>query len=563
MTADAGLPAAGTDPAQGFDTDWIIIGSGFGGSVAALRLVQKGYKVIVLESGARLRDQDFPTSTWNLRRTFWAPALGLRGLSQVSIFKDIFIASGAGVGGGSLVYANTLYRARPSFFAHAQWAGLQDWADVVQPHYDTAKAMLGVQTVPWESDGQRLLLQVGAHFGVGHTIRRTPCGVFFGAAGVTLPDPYFGGAGPERTGCTRCGGCMAGCRVGAKNTLVKNYLWFAERSGAQIRAETQVTDIRALDGGAGDTGYAVQTRCSGAWLRPQRRLLHARGVLVCAGALGSNRLLARCKHGSGLPRLSDRLGQLVRTNSESILAVTLPDDTLQPAHDVAISASIHMSHDTHIELVSYGIQGDAMKFYFTLLTGEGTRWTRPLLLLGSMLRHRLRFLKSLWPLHWGRRTLLLLAMQTRDNAIAFVPKKRWFGRSCVLATQQDPDKPNPTFIAEGNQAAAWLAGHTGGLAQSMVPEALANIPTTAHILGGAVIGRDAASGVVDHQGRAFGYHNLYVCDGSIMPANPGVNPSLTITALAEHILAAIPACATDAAGTVRAPVGAVPVVAPG
>lgn len=537
-----------TNETDGFDADWIVVGSGFGGSVAALRLAEKGYKVAVLECGRRLRDEDFPKSTWDLRRTFWAPALGLRGLSRVTIFKDIFIGSGAGVGGGSLVYANTLYRAKPSFFAHEQWAGLDDWAAALKPHYGTAEFMLGVQTVPWESDGQKLLKQVGEHFGVAGTFTRTPCAVFFGEGGVTVPDPYFGGAGPARTGCTRCGGCTVGCRFGAKNTLVKNYLWFAEKRGVQILPETQVTDIRPLDGSEGRTGYAVDTEFPGAWFFKRRRTLRARGVIVAAGALGTNQLLANCKHAGGLPRLSDRLGQLVRTNSESILAVTLPDDRLKPGDDVSISASIHVTHDTHIELVTYGPKGDFMKFFFTLLTGKGTRLTRPLLLLGNIVRHPMRFLRSLSPIHWGRRTVIFLVMQARDNAIAFVPRKRWFGRGVSLTTQQDTHKPNPTFIAEGNAAAAWLAEHTGGIAQSMVPEALANIPTTAHILGGAVIGRDAASGVVDHLGRIFGYRNLYVCDGSIMPANPGVNPSLTITALAEHIVAAIPAKTNDVAG---------------
>lgn len=522
-----------------YDFDWIVVGSGFGGSVAALRLAQKGYSVALLEAGPRMRDQDFAKTAWNLRRTFWAPGLGLRGISRVSVFKDIFIASGAGVGGGSLVYANTLYRAKPSFFAHPQWQGMEDWESLLQPHYATAERMLGVKTVPWSSDGQTLLQELGEHFGVGQTFTRTPCGVFFGEAGLSVPDPYFGGSGPERTGCTRCGGCTSGCRVGAKNTLVKNYLWFAEEQGVQVLAQTEVSDLRPLDGGEGLTGYAVDTVYPGAWLRKRARTLRARGVVIAAGALGTNALLARCKHGGGLPRLSDSLGVLVRTNSESILAVTLPDDTLQPARDVSISASVHLNHDTHIELVSYGAKADALKFFFTLLTGEGSRLTRPMLLLGQVVRHPWRFLKSLSPLHWARRTLILLVMQSRDNAITFVPKRRWFG-GIGLSTQQDCGKPNPTFIAEGNAAAAWLAQRTGGIAQSMVPEALANIPTTAHILGGAVIGRDASSGVVNGQGQVFGYQNLLICDGSVMPANPGVNPSLTITALAEHIMSRIP-----------------------
>lgn len=527
---------------QAYDADWIVIGSGFGGSVAALRLAEKGYRVRVLEAGRRWRDADFERSGWNLRRTFWMPRLGLVGTLRVNMFKDVFIASGAGVGGGSLVYANTLYRAKPSFFEHPQWADLGDWERALAPHYATAERMLGVQTVPWDSANQQLLRAMGRAFGVEQSFVRTPCAVHFGAPGVTVPDPYFGGAGPERTGCTRCGGCTMGCAVGAKNTLVKNYLWFAERAGAHIEADTEVLDLRPLDGASGASGYAVHCRQASGLLRA-RRVLRARGVVVAAGALGSNRLLASCRLGGGLPGLSARLGRLVRTNSESILAVTFADDRIDPTWDVAISGSIHVSQDTHIELVSYGERGSVMKLLFTVLTGEGTRLTRPVKLLASMLRHPLQALRSLNPYRWGRRTALLLVMQSLDNAIEFVARRRWFG-GVGLRTRQDEGRPNPTFIREGHEAARWLARETGGLAQSMLTEALANIPTTAHILGGAVIGADASSGVVDAGGRVFGYQNLLVCDGSILPANPGVNPSLTITALAEHVMAGV-AAASD------------------
>lgn len=522
-----------------FDYDWIVVGSGFGGSVAALRLAEKGYSVAVVESGRRFSEADFPDSSWHFHRFFWMPALGMRGISRVSLFRNLLIGSGAGVGGGSLVYANTLYRAPPAFFCHPQWRALADWQSTLAPYYGVVEHMLGVSEVPWESENQKLLRTMAEHFGSATTFRRTPCAVFFGAAGVTVPDPYYGGEGPARTGCTRCGGCSTGCRVGAKNTLLKNYLWFAEKRGVSILPETHVCDIAPLDGADGSTGYELVTERPGAWFRKGRRRLRARGVVVAAGALGSNRLLAACKHGGGLPRLSDRLGHLVRTNSESILAVTLPDDRIAVTDDVSISASIHVKHDTHIELVSYGKKANYMKFFFTLLTGNGTRLTRPLLLLVQALRHPLLLFRSLSPVAWSRRTAILLVMQPLDNAIAFVARRRWFG-GVGLSTEQDAEKPNPTFIAEGNEAAAWLARHTGGLAQSMVPEAVANIPTTAHLLGGAVIGADAASGVVDRDGRAFGYRNLLICDGSIMPANPGVNPSLTIAALAEHVMSAVP-----------------------
>jgi cholesterol oxidase len=521
------------------DYDWLVIGSGFGGSVSALRLAEKGYKVAVLECGRRFRDEDFARSTWDLRRFLWAPALGLRGILRMTIFRDVFVASGAGVGGGSLVYANTLYRARPAFFENPQWPPSRDWAAELAPHYGTAERMLGSAPVPHDSDGQRLLREMADAFGVGHTFVRTSCAVYFGEAGATVPDPFFGGAGPARTGCTRCGACMVGCRVGAKNTLVKNYLWLAERLGVEVIAEREAVDIRPLGAADGADGYAVETVRPGAWLRREGRTLTARGVVVAAGALGTNRLLAACKLHGSLPALSERLGHLVRTNSESLLAVTLPDDRLEPWRDVAISASIHPDPETHIEFVTYGRRGDFMSTLTTLLVGRGTRLTRPLRLLGAVLRHPWRFLRISWPFGWSRRTLIILVMQTADNALRFRARRGLLG-GVQLATEQDEGRPNPTYIAAGNRAALWLAKRTGGIAQSMALEALADIPSTAHILGGAAIGRDAASGVVDDRHRAFGYVNLLVCDGSTLPANPGVNPSLTITALAEHAMSHVP-----------------------
>jgi cholesterol oxidase len=520
--------------------DWIVVGSGFGGSVAALRLAEKGYRVAVLESGPRYRDEDFATSAWNLRRFLWAPAIGLRGIMRLVPFSDIFIAAGAGVGGGSLVYANTLYRAAPEFFANPQWSELADWSAELAPHYDTAERMLGVNVVPFESAGDELLHSVAGHFGTQETFRRTPVGVYFGEAGRTVDDPYFGGEGPPRTGCTRCGACMVGCREGAKNTLVKNYLHLAEKRGATIIPDTEVGDIRPAGRPDGSDGYVLSAAKPGAWLRRNRRRYRATGVVVAAGALGTNRLLANCRHRGSLPAISNRLGQLVRTNSESVLAVTLPDESRDTWNSVAISASIHVDRDTHIEVVTYGRRGDFMSTLFTLLTGRGTRVTRPLMLAGQALRHPLRFLKSLWPVGWARRTVVLLVMQTLDNAISFRALPRRLGSGVRLKTAQDPEKPNPTYIDAANRAAAWLAEHTGGLPQSMLMEALANIPTTAHILGGAVIGRDDTTGVIDTRQRVFGYTNLLICDGAAVPANPGVNPSLTITAMAEHAMASVP-----------------------
>jgi cholesterol oxidase len=523
-----------------YDYDWIVIGSGFGGSVSALRLAEKGYRVAVLESGRHYADRDFAKTTWDLKRYLWAPFIGCRGILRMTPFRDVLVVSGAGVGGGSVVYANTLYRAKPQYFENAQWAALADWQSELAPHYDVAERMLGINDVPFDSPGDELLRNIATEFGVEETFRHTPVGVFFGEPGVTVPDPYFEGEGPPRTGCTRCGACMVGCREGAKNTLLKNYLHFAQKKGATIHADREVVDIRPLGTKDGSEGYQVATRRPGAWLNRQPQTFAARGVVVSAGALGTNRLLARCKLQGSLPGISDRLGELVRTNSESILAVTLPDDSLKPWNTVAISASIHTDADTHIELVTYGERGDFMSSLFTLLTGEGSRRRRPLMLLGNIVRHPIQFLKTLWPVGWSRRTMILLVMQSLDNAIALKARKRWFSSGVKLKTQQDPEKPNPTYIDAANRTADWLARQTGGIAQSGLLEATANIPTTAHILGGAVIGKDADSGVIDAQHRVFGYQNLLVCDGAAVPANPGVNPSLTITAMAERAMSAVP-----------------------
>jgi cholesterol oxidase len=523
-----------------YDYDWIVIGSGFGGSVSALRLAEKGYRVAVLECGRRFRDADFAKTTWELGRYYWMPRLGLKGIFRLTPFKDVFIASGCGVGGGSLGYANTLYRARPAFFENPQWAGLGKWEERLAPHYATAERMLGVAPVEFESDGDRLMQDLGRHFGVEDTYTHTSVGVFFGEPGREVEDPYFGGTGPRRTGCIRCGACMIGCRHGAKNTLVKNYLWLAERRGAEVHAERTVTEVRPLGRADGADGYAVSHERSGAWWRKDAKRLTARGVVVAAGALGTNQLLAGCKHGGALPRLSERLGELVRTNSESILAVTVPEGGPDFTRSVAISSSIYPSPETHIEFVTNGPGGDSQSLLYTLLTGEGTRVTRPLRWAAAVIRHPLRMLRGIWPFGWSRRTVVLLVMQALDNAIAFRARRKWLGRGVRLVTEQDPEKPNPTFIPVANEAASFLARRLGGIALSSTMEALFNVPATAHILGGAVIGSDASHGVIDVRSRVFGYENLLVCDGAAVPANPGVNPSLTITALAEHAMSFVP-----------------------
>jgi cholesterol oxidase len=564
-----------------FDYDWLVIGSGFGGSVSALRLSEKGYEVGVLECGRRFADHEFPESTSDYKRYFWRPKIGWKGIFRLTTFKDVSVVSGCGVGGGSLGYANTLYVPPRPFFEDEQWAGIADWEADLAPHYDEAQRMLGVTTNPYDDPADALLRELGEELGVSDSYKKTPVGVYFGEPGKAahaangdagehgatgaavngepgeaVRDPYFGGEGPDRTPCSLCGRCMVGCPHGSKNTLVKNYLYLAEKRGAKVSPERTVIDIRPLGAGDGSEGYEVESVRSGAWMRRERQVQRARGVVVSAGPLGTNTLLQRCRLGGSLPRISSRLGELVRTNSEAILAVTVPEDYPDNLiKRVAISSSIYPDPHTHIETVTYGNDGDSMSRLYTLLTGDGTRVTRPLKLLAQIVRHPKRFAQVLRPKNWSRRTIIILVMQTLDNAMALRPKRGPF-KTLWLSTEKDPERPNPTFIPVANQAAEWFAKRTGGVAQSSVMEAMLNIPTTAHILGGAVIGADPEHGVIDAHQHVFGYENLLVCDGSAIPANVGVNPSLTITALAEHAMSHVPVAGMASADSADARVAA-------
>jgi cholesterol oxidase len=522
------------------DYDYLIVGSGFGGSVAALRLAEKGYTVAVLECGRRFDDADFAETTWDARRYYWMPRIGLRGIARMTLFKDVFIASGNGVGGGSLGYANTLYRARDAFYSHQQWSRLaDDWKAELAPHYETAERMLGVTDYDSVGPADELLREYATEIDVADTFKHTRVGVFLGEPGKEVDDPYFGGDGPRRRGCIKCGSCMVGCRHGAKNTLPKNYLHFAERLGVEILPERQVTSIRPLGAADGSDGYELISEHPGAWFRKRRRRFTARAVVLAAGALGTNRLLRDCLHEGSLPRISERLGELVRTNSESINAVTAPDDSIDFARSIAITSSIYANPDTHIELVTYGRAGDSMSSLYTFLTGEGSAPARALQWLLAMVRHPRKAVKLLDPRKWSQRTVILLVMQTLDNAIRLVPKPNRIGTGVHLQTEEDPSKPNPRYIPAAEHAARWFEQRLGGVAQGGITESVLNIPTTAHILGGAVIGVDRDSGVVDARQRVYGYANMLVCDGSAMPANPGVNPSLTITTMSERAISLI------------------------
>lgn len=532
-------------PPVTFDFDWLVVGSGFGGSVSALRLTDKGYGVAVFEQGRRYRDEDLPTSTSDLGRYFWAPALGLRGIMRITSFRHVFSTAQTGVGGGSLMYGGVLFRPQPCFYEDPQWREIDDWEQRLAPHYAEAERMLGVRTVPFDPPALRLTERMAEDFGVTDAFFRAPVGVFFGEPGKTVSDPYFGGEGPDRTGCTRCGSCLVGCRLGAANTLTKNYLWFAEKRGAQVFAEREVIDVRPIGAADGSDGYRVTTQRPGAWFKRDRQTHTARGVVFAGGAVGTNALMANCKRNGSLPRISARLGQLVRTNSEAVLSVLLPEDrgTWQ---DVTVSSAVIIDGDTQIEFLTNGRRADTMSPFFTLLTGDGTRLGRLRRWLTTVLRHPHQWLQTMWPVGWSRRAMMMLVMQARDNAIAFVPRKRRLGSGYRLTTQPHPDKPAPTYVGAGHRAARWMAQHTGGIAQSSVFEAFGNRPMTVHIFGGAPIGADADHGVVDDRLRVFGYANMLVCDAAAMPANPGVNPALTITALAEHAMADIPAAEAGA-----------------
>jgi cholesterol oxidase len=514
--------------------DVVVIGSGFGGSVTALRLTEKGYRVGVLEAGRRYTNDTLPKTNWDLRSFIWAPRLGCRGIQRLTLLRDVLILSGAGVGGGSLVYANTLYEPAEAFYDDPQWRDIADWRSELAPYYDQAKRMLGVVETPIETPADGVMRAVADEMGVGDTFRKTPVGVFFGEPGTRVPDPFFGGAGPERAGCIACGACMTGCRHDAKNRLDLNYLYLAERGGAVIHPETEVRSVRPLTTG----GYAVDTSPPGASRRTPRTTFTAEHVVFSASALGTQKLLHQLRDTGVLPKLSARLGHLTRTNSEAILGATAKNRKVDYSKGIAITSSFHPDEHTHIEPVRYGRGDNAMGLLGTILVDGGGSVPRWLRALGTMARHPVLFARSLSVHRWSERTIIVLVMQSLDNSIRVFRRRGLFGSK--LTSTHGTGQPNPTWIPVANDAARRVADRMGGQPGSALNEAFLNIPTTAHIIGGAVIGGSPDTGVIDPYHRVFGYAGLHVIDGSAIPANLGVNPSLSITALAERAVALWP-----------------------
>jgi cholesterol oxidase len=519
--------------------DVLVVGSGFGGSVSALRLTEKGYEVGVLEAGARLADGDFADNSWDLKRFLFNPALGCYGIQRIDLVRDCLILAGAGVGGGSLVYANTLYEPLDPFYEDPSWSHITDWKSELAPYYDQAKRMLGVVENPFVTPADKVMKQVAEEMGVADTYHQAPVGVFFGTDGVApggaVSDPFFGGVGPTRNACLQCGECMVGCRHNAKNTLVKNYLYLAEQNGADVHPLTTVTRVIPRAGG----GYEVHARWTKAKLRRRSatKVFTADQVVFSAAAIGTQKLLHRLKATGDLPAISDRLGELTRTNSEAILGSIAPDLSIDYTEGVAITSSIHPDENTHFEPVRYGKGSNSMSLLQTVLTDGGPG-------------RKKRWLKELWAQranigrlydfkHWSERMVVLLVMQALDNSITVFPKKTPFGWR--LSSKQGHGRPNPSWIPAANEGARRMAkamsneageGYAGGT----IGEPF-DVPMTAHFIGGCAIGDSPESGVVDPYQRLYGYDGLHVVDGSAISANLGVNPSLTITAQAERAMA--------------------------
>lgn len=528
-----------------FDCDYLIVGSGFGGAVSACRLNEKGYDVVVLEQGRRWTPDTLPATNWKFWDYLWGPALRLRGFMNIALFKHVLILHGNAVGGGSITYAQTLLVPPDSVWNDGEWAGLDDWQTVMPGHYATAKHMLGVNRNKLPAAADAKLQQMAQACGVEDSFYLTDVGVFFGdkgdAKGTEYPDPYFGGEGPARNSCIGCGGCMVGCRHNAKNTLDKNYLYLAEKRGAQVHAETKVVDIRPL-GHAADGSQGYEVISEPAWGGRQQTRWRARNVIVAASSLGTQALLMKLKTEGSLPKISDQLGKRVRTNAESILGVRFPGNKEDLSKGIAIGSGVYIDQHTHVEAVRYPSGSNLLSGMFTVLTGGRPGPTRPLAWLGALGKLLVtkpgKAIRSLLPYRFANETVIFLVMQTIDGHLDMRWTKPWYWPFRRKLTSHG-DKI-PTFIPVANDFTKKAAQATGGVGLSSMSEILFNVPMTAHCMGGCAMADTADEGVIDRQNRVFNYQNLYVIDGSMISANLGVNPSLTITALAERAMSFIP-----------------------
>jgi cholesterol oxidase len=514
--------------------DYIIIGSGFGGSVSAMRLAEKGYSTLVIEKGKRYESKDFPKTNWNFAKYLWMPAIKWFGIQKLTFFKQVFVISGVGVGGGSLVYANTHMVPPDAFFQNPVWAHLRDWKSTLQPFYDLAQFMLGSTKAHNNHKEDDVLREVARDMGKEDSFKNVQVGVYYGDA-VHAQDPYFKGLGPDRTGCIQCAGCMVGCRYGAKNTLDKNYLHLAEHLfGTTILPETEVTRIEHKNG-----IYYIHTQCSTSWFNKRKTVYQAKGLVVSGGVLGTLDLLLKQKHELGtMPNLSDTLGFNLRTNSESICGVTCADHKLN--HGVAISSVFNPDANTHIEVVKFPDGSGAMGKLGTLAVGDGSGLTRTAKLIGSMLAHPIQFLKTTLNFEFGSDSVILLVMQTLDNSMRMVWKKNRLGMgSLQLAGNKGTAERIPVYIPVGQEVMKRYAQKVNGIPMNAITEITFKMSTTAHILGGCPMGETTEQGVVNDKFEVHGYPNMYILDGSIIPCNLGVNPSLTITALAEYAMSKI------------------------
>jgi cholesterol oxidase len=520
--------------------DFVIVGSGFGGSVSALRLVEKGYRVLVVEKGRRFAPEDFPKTNWELRRWMWMPDLGMRGIFKMSFFPHLTVVHGVGYGGGSLVYANTLPVPKDPFFSAGTWSHLAEWKTELAPHYRTAQRMLGATPNPTMTVVDDVIRDVAKDIGRPDEFHPTNVGIFFGEAGKTVPDPYFGGKGPERTGCTSCGACMTGCRYGAKNTLDKNYLYLAERLGLEVATETEVTAVRPQpDGG----GYVVEARVGLPPGRRQERSFHAKNVVFAGGVLGTLELLLRMKADpNGLPKLSDRLGDFVRTNSESLIEVVSTRRDHDLSKGIAIGSILETDEHSHIEPTRYGAGSGFFRLLAAPHVSGGSFLARMANLAGAVVRHPLKLLRAVTVPDFSKYSVILLYMRTLEGSLRMkLGRALTTGFGLGLTTELGEGAAPTASIPEATDLARRVAEKLDGLPVSLVTETALGIPTTAHILGGCCMGASADEGVIDRDHRVFGYEGLYVVDGSAVSANPGVNPSLTITAMAERAMSKVPA----------------------